>query len=106
MNIEQRIALAKVEIRDDITAGIVPASVSTFSELHDHVDADMYGMACDPAHGFNLEGDPDGSLARISAMQDELDSWLRSGRPAPPAEVGFDDEDLTAEDRKFLARND
>lgn len=24
----------------------------------------------------------------------------------PPVEVGFDDEDLTAEDRKFLARND
>lgn len=33
----------KTEILADITAGIVPRSVTTFSELHDYVDANCYG---------------------------------------------------------------
>ena len=30
------------EIAEDIDGGTVPASVSTFGELHDYVDANMY----------------------------------------------------------------
>jgi hypothetical protein len=71
----------KREIREDIASGRVPASVRNFSELHDHVDANEYGGAC--------EGDwPDGSDAQRDAVftfwdrvQADVDAWLKAGRP-------------------------
>lgn len=35
------------EIAEDIESGTIPANVSSFSELHDHVDANCYGGFCD-----------------------------------------------------------
>ena len=43
MTSEQLAEKMKVEILADIQAGIVPASVQNFSELHDYVDANCYG---------------------------------------------------------------
>ena len=40
---EQLAKKMKVEILADMQAGIVPASVQNFSELHDYVDANCYG---------------------------------------------------------------
>ncbi len=37
------------EIRADIAAGLVPATVASFAELHDYVDANTYSGLTDPA---------------------------------------------------------
>lgn len=75
---------AKAEILRDIAAGIVPATVRNFSELHDHVDANGYGGA------FESDDHADESTARREAervsdfwnrVQGDLDAWLQAGRP-------------------------
>ncbi len=58
------IARMKSEILADIAAGTVPASVSTFSELHDYVDANEYGGFCDAGSVSDI----------IIELQDERDS--------------------------------
>ncbi len=68
---------AKAEILADIAKGIVPASVKTFAQLHDFVDANGYGGA--------FEGEFDGSDAGLNfwnRVQDEVDLWLKCGRLA------------------------
>lgn len=65
---------AKAEILADIDEGRVPATVHTFSELHDHVDANEYG-------GLNAETDPELWIPLGNAVQAEVDVWLRAGRP-------------------------
>ena len=67
----------KQEILADIAAGRVPTTVASFSELHNYVDANEYGGAC--------EGDFDGSdevVAFWNRLQNEVDAWLKAGRPA------------------------
>ena len=76
-NLPATVARMKSEILADIAAGTVPASVSTFSELHDYVDANEYGGFCDP----------DSVMGTIIALQDERDSlteeqernWSKTG---------------------------
>lgn len=70
-----------------------------------------YGLAFVESAWFRnaFEGD-----TMILLYVQSLDTGLRTHIPdyelanpsIEPVEVGFDDEDLTAEDRKFLARND
>lgn len=69
--IEQRIDQAKQEVLDDIKAGIVPTTVSTFAELHDYVDANEYGGLCDDAACF------DASCDDINVIQDAVGRWLK-----------------------------
>jgi hypothetical protein len=64
---------AKLEIIADIAAGRVPSSVRTFSELHDHVDANEYGGLCDP----DAYGKFDTGFA--NAVQSAVDTWLAGG---------------------------
>src|SRR5262245_10858605 len=67
---------AKNEVILDVLAGIVPATVRSFSELHDHVDANAYGW------GFE-DGLPDVSSDAFTAfangIQDAVHEWLASG---------------------------
>lgn len=66
----------KAEILADVIAGRVPVSASTYSELHDYVDANMYAevplkffaelFGCDVADLFN-------------PMSDAIDAWLQCG---------------------------
>jgi len=68
------VELAKGEIRIDIANGTVPPTVTTFSQLHDYVDANGYGGA--------FEGDADKiDIDFWNAVQDEVDNWLQLGRP-------------------------
>jgi hypothetical protein len=39
------------EIDDDIKAGLIPATVASFSELHDYVDANDYALEAVPFSG-------------------------------------------------------
>lgn len=66
------VAKAKSEILADIEAGRVPASVRSFSELHNYVDANFYG-------GIEFEGIEDADT--FNAMSDAVNEWLSRGRP-------------------------
>jgi len=77
----------KAEIQADIVAGIVPATVSSFSELHDYVDANCYGGFCDDDYLSSLWGfygamSDDGCPAEvyefINAAQLAIDAWLQT----------------------------
>lgn len=73
------IARVKVEIEQDIAAGVVPAEVRSFAELHDHVDANQYGGA---AAWPSEEWSTDRFCAFWNRVQNAVDVWLKAGRPA------------------------
>jgi hypothetical protein len=58
----------KAEIIADMSSGVVPNNVRSFSELHDYVDANCYGGFCD-----KLDVDVD----MLNSLQCEIDHWLR-----------------------------
>lgn len=68
---------AMEEIDQDVASGRVPATVATFSELHDYVDANEYGGLTED-HWF-----ADDDLGRIDEaieVQARVDTWIRGGR--------------------------
>lgn len=88
--VEQTVARAKREILEDIGVAVshdgrvMPATVSTFSELHDYVDANTYGGMCDDEIVDSFGTDDAGNDAwtdHCNAVTDALDEWLRAGRP-------------------------
>ena len=70
MNHQKTVSIAKKAILADIGAGTVLASVKSFSELHDFVDANCYLEDYCWKHGIE---------AANKAIL-EIDKWLRSGR--------------------------
>lgn len=86
----------KREVREDIAKGIVPAAVASFSELHDHVDANEYGGACEEDAEFaygseynpNADGPGKGDEKHVQAVcdfwnrcQGAIDDWIKAGMP-------------------------
>jgi hypothetical protein len=71
---ETLIERGKAEIRAHVAAGIVPATVTSFSDLHDYVDANCYAGLCDDAL-YDLLRDSDVP----SEVQDALHYWIVSG---------------------------
>jgi len=63
---------AKKEILSDIKEGIVPDTVTSFSDLHDYVDANYYGGFCDE----NYEASKDFEFE--DEIQTKLDEWIKS----------------------------
>jgi hypothetical protein len=59
----------KSEIRADMKDGTVPATVRSFSELHDYVDANEYGVDFDAP--LDIEA--------INAAQTAVDKWIQEG---------------------------
>ena len=68
---------AKADILKDMSRGEVPSTCRSFSELHDHVDADMYvdGLVA------GLDLDSEQWIEHANAVQSIVDQWLRAGRP-------------------------
>jgi hypothetical protein len=68
---------AKVEILDCVTHLQVPPTVTSFSDLHDHVDANEFGgFTRDDCPFFTESGlDTD----KVNAVQDALDAWIKGG---------------------------
>jgi len=69
------VAFVKVEIRADQEAGIIPANVTTFSQLHDYVDANTYGGFCTPGHR------DDWSTEDLITVQEGVQEWLEATAP-------------------------
>lgn len=83
---EQLVQNIKNEILIEMDAGIIPRTVSSFSELHDYIDANCLGGLCKDevsnalaakCGGLDRHGGmPQGMLDLINAAQDEVGKWL------------------------------
>lgn len=62
-------------IQEDLSEGVQPASVATFSELHEHVDANCYALDHLPDYSFEQHND------LINAAEDICDVRLRETAP-------------------------
>lgn len=71
-NSGQLAEIMKSEIVRDMHTGSVPANVSSFSELHDFLDANTYGSP--------EVDDPYIDIPVIDEAQCIVDSWLQSRR--------------------------
>lgn len=78
----------KAEILADVENGIVPTSVSCFSELHEYVDANLYGGTEALLEQLDAEvpDTDEGHSAAMTALchlanpaMDAVDAWIRSG---------------------------
>ena len=83
-NKTEAIARCQREILEDIASGRVPATVERFSQLHDYVDANEYGGACED---MPICADDDSNIDECHANTDfwnhvhhEVDLWLQRGR--------------------------
>ena len=87
--IEHAIERSKAEILEDIATGREPDTVSSFSELHDYVDANEYGGLCEEGTWWSLaESDDDATkeanggmyllhFDQSAAVQNAVDAWLK-----------------------------
>ena len=64
------------EVLADVLTGKVPATVASFSELHDYTDANGYGGLCDEGAPFLS---PEELCAAGNELQDALDQWIKAG---------------------------
>lgn len=88
-NLEVTVERMKREVKEDVAAGRVPADVGSFSELHDHVDANEYGGFCEDEladawiehfGGRDAdEGMPDAFIAFMNDAQNAVDAWIKEG---------------------------
>jgi len=73
------VARCKQEILADIASGRVPATVASFSELHDYVDANEYGGG---AEDWSEEKSGTDEFCDFwNRVQNEVDAWIKAGRP-------------------------
>jgi len=73
--VEAAVALGKREILIDISRGTVPDSIDCFGDLHDYVDANMYGGLGECEHEWPTE---DAFCDFANAVQDALHAWLQA----------------------------
>ena len=82
--IADSVARMKAEILAHIADGTVPSTVTTFSELHDYVDANEYGGFCideiNAAIEAEFSNEHRSSVDYFNICQNEVDYWLYRGR--------------------------
>jgi len=87
--IEYTIERSKAEILEDIASGVVPDTVSSFSELHDYVDANEYGGLCAEGTWWMLPDDVSDEILELTneglqiihteqsnGVQNAVNAWL------------------------------
>lgn len=84
--LEQLIERIKEDVIRLMAAGLIPQTVKTYSDLHDHCDANCLGGLCEDSvfdalmsqHGGHDEqqGMPQGMLDLINAAQSAVSKWL------------------------------
>lgn len=80
--LELVVSVAQNQILHDVRSGIVPATVGSFAELHDFVDANYYGNSFDwPVLPSDTEDDAYlcAFASFWNAVQDRLNEWISSG---------------------------
>lgn len=74
----------KAEINELIDAGTIPADVSSFSQLHDFIDANMLAEDLFPPFPEEMD-DEDDYMDRVVVIFNPasfaVDDWLAAGRP-------------------------
>lgn len=80
MTAAERVTLAKREIEADVASGRVPATVGSFSELHDYVDANEYGQLATPGFFDDCEAAGVDWVDVANEIQGEVDAWIKAGR--------------------------
>lgn len=76
--IEAHIVKAKQQIREDVACGLLPPDVGSFAELHDYVDANLYGLD-DPADEAYWDKAGEFLSESVNAIQDAVDAWIKTG---------------------------
>ena len=76
-----------IAIKADMDAGIVPRSVSTFTELHDYVDANEYAVQAGVPWGSDPEALRYGNdgYALVNAVESAVSAMLHLWPVEPPA---------------------
>jgi hypothetical protein len=78
--IGEAVEQAKREILEAIEAGQIPYTVSSFEELHSHIDANCLAGGCDePSLALWWRADGFANIDNIVAFQDVVNSWLEAG---------------------------
>ncbi len=67
------VSRAQSEILADVTAGVVPVTCGSFAELHNYVDANEYGGACESFSGSEEH------CEFWNAVHDDLNEWIEEG---------------------------
>lgn len=65
----------KLEVLRDVRSGLVPRTCSSFSELHDYVDANCYGWE----DGDSFDPGDEEFVNFWNRVQDAVDDWIRQG---------------------------
>ncbi len=73
---EQVITQMKKEVLECMSEGQIPFTASSFSELHEYIDANELGGFCDDDCPHDSSSDED--TAFINDCQGAIDEWLRS----------------------------
>jgi len=84
--LDETVLRMREEVLRDMATGRVPVDCRSFSELHDHVDANEYGGFCEDALAEAMiehfggrdehEGMPDGMMKYMNDAQNRIDHWL------------------------------
>lgn len=92
-DVAECVELTKAEILEDMGTAVssrgdvMPETITSFSELHDYVDANTYGTLCDEDSKWHYlwdvrgEDDMPASIDFAIEVQDAVDAWLKAGRP-------------------------
>jgi len=70
---------AKDEIECDVRNGVVPSDVKGFSELHDHVDANLYGGMALILSLFAEDDGPGDDQEIFNVYTELVDLWIKGG---------------------------
>jgi hypothetical protein len=82
------VALMKAQIRRDVQDGITPVTVASYEDLHEYVDANMYGFRhrgtdreylAVPSLRERLDYSDQRHLNVLNAAHGEVDRWLAAG---------------------------
>lgn len=65
----------KAEILADIASGRVPAAVAFFAEMHNHVDANEYGGACEG----EVDAADQAQADFWNRVHEAVDAWIKTG---------------------------
>lgn len=77
--VEIAVERGKGEILEAISQGQIPATVASFAELHDHVDANEFGGAFEEQETTGEDGKGPLDIDFWDDVQTELDKWIKAG---------------------------